>query len=137
MNLRYRYLVATAIALSLVAGFVVTQVGALPADQVSAATSGAEALRATVDKETGQLRAATAKETAELRKLEQKAKRDLNKDYLKAAGVPEFHADGKVSIVVDFANLETVKATVSSDGSVILRHGEHEIPAAINAWPEE
>jgi hypothetical protein len=137
MNLRYRYLAGTALALSLVAGYAVTQVDATRHSQTSVVAGGADALRVTVDKETGQLRAATAKEAADLRKLEQNAQRNMNSEYLKAAGVLKQHTNGMASIVVDLSNLETVTATVNDDGSVTLSHGDHEIPAAANTWPEE
>jgi len=137
MNLRSKYLAGSAIALSLLAGFAVMQGdGSLPSETSNTA-GGADALRAVVDKETGQLRAATAKEAAELRKLESQASRRLNKDYLKAAGVAEYHDDGSISMVVDMSHLETVTATVNEDGSVTLRHGDHEIPSSTNEWPEE
>ena len=137
MNRRYKYLAGSAVALSLLGGLAVLQNDVSASRDTSSMASGADALRAVVDKETGQLRAATAKEAAELRKLEKQANRNLNKDYLDAAGVLTQHEDGMASAVVDFSNFETVTATVNEDGSVTLSHGDHEIPAATNEWPEE
>ena len=137
MNRRLKYLTGSACALFLLAGFAVLQNDKSVSSQPSTAAGGAEALRVVVDKETGELRAATAKEAAEFRRLEQAARRGLNKDYRKAAGVAEQHKDGTVSMVVDMSNMETVTATVNEDGSVTLRHGDHEIPSSTNEWPEE
>lgn len=138
MSLKFRYLTGAAIALSVMAGgLAVTQADDAVPSETSSDAGGADALRAVVDKETGQLRAATAKEAAELRKLERNAERALNKDYLQAAGVLKQHEDGMASAVVDLSNFETVTATVNEDGSVTLSHGDHEIPAATNEWPEE
>jgi len=137
MNQRLKYLAGSAVALSLLAGLAATQASRTLPSEKSTATGGAEALRAVVDKETGQLRAATAKEAAELRKLEKQASKKMNKDYLDAAGVAEYHNDGSVSMVVDLSRLETITATVNDDGSVTLRHGDHEIPSSNNEWPEE
>ena len=93
MNSRFKYLAGVAVALSVVAGGLAVSQGdkALPSE--TSTSSGADALRAVVDKETGQLRAATAKEAADLRKLEKQANRKMNKDYLAAAGVLKQHEE--------------------------------------------
>lgn len=137
MKRRYKYLTGAAIALSVVVGGLALNQADRYLPSESSTGGSADALRAVVDKETGQLRAATAKEAADLRKLEKQASRKMNKDYLDAAGQAEHHDDGSVSMVVDMSHMETVTATVNEDGSVTLRHGDHEIPAATNDWPEE
>lgn len=137
MNRRSKYLAGSACALSLLAGLAVLQNDVSASRDKSGVVASAESLTAVMDKETGQLRAATAKEAAQLRKLQKIAERSLNRSYRKAAGVPEYHKDGSVSMVVDFSNMETITATTNEDGSVTLRHGDHEIPSSLNEWPEE
>lgn len=137
MNQRLKYLVGSAAALSLMAVFAVIQADRSLPSETPTTTGGADALRAAIDKETGQLRAATAKEAADLRKLEKQAQRMLNKDFLEAAGVLKHHEGGMASAVVDLSNFESVIATTNDDGSVTLSHGDHEIPAAPIEWPEE
>lgn len=102
--------------------------------------ASASALRAVIDKETGQLRAATAKELAQMLRQEQQTQKqtmDENREFARAAGQMNYNADGSMSMVLDPSQLETITATVNADGSVIMRHGDHVISPAKTKLAEQ